>query len=102
MSAELTIVGEGGFRPRHFDLTEVSGKVDFGIVTIREDEFRALLHYFPVKGRASGRRQYSLSRLSLPGGKDYVIAMLRCAEQGGGEAQSAAHDLLEEVKPRWL
>lgn len=28
--------------------------------------------------------------------------MLRCAEQGGGEAQAAAHDLLDEVKPRWL
>lgn len=99
---EETKVGEGGSGPRQVDLAEVHGKVDFGIVTILEDEFRALLYHFPVESRAKGRRWYSLSRLSLLGGGNYLIAMVRCAEQGGGEAQAAAHDLLDEVKPRWL
>lgn len=31
-----------------------------------------------------------------------MIAVLRCIEQGNGEAQSAAHDLLEDLAPHWL
>lgn len=51
---EETRLREGGSGPRQVDLAEVRGKVDFGIVAIREDEFRALLHYFPVESRAKG------------------------------------------------
>ncbi|WP_224248150.1 TIR domain-containing protein [Hyalangium gracile] len=83
-------------------LNEVKGKVDFGIITIREDEFEAVLARFPSVGRVSGRRHYNLRQVDFPGGDSYLIAVLRCIEQGNGEAQSAAHDLLEELAPRWL
>jgi predicted nucleotide-binding protein/nucleoside phosphorylase len=83
-------------------LTEVQGKVDFGIITVREDEFEAVLARFPSTGRVSGRRHYNLCQVDLPGGGSYLGAVLRCIEQGNGEAQSAAHDLLEELKPQWL
>jgi nucleoside phosphorylase len=83
-------------------LTEVKGKVDFGIITIREDEFEAVLRRFPEAGRVSGRRQYNLRRVELAGGASYLVAVLRCIEQGSGEAQSAAHDLLEDLNPQWL
>ena len=78
------------------------GKVDFGILTIREDEFEAVLNRFPPIGRVSGRRQYNISQVLLPDGGSYLIAVVRCIEQGTGEAQSAAHDLLEDLKPHWL
>ncbi len=83
-------------------LADVQGKVDFGIITIREDEFEAVLTRFPAAGRVSGRRHYNLRRVELPGGGAYLGAVLRCIEQGNGEAQSAAHDLLEDLKPQWL
>lgn len=83
-------------------LADVKGKVDFGIITIREDEFEAVLHRFPAAGRVSGRRQYNLRRVELPGGGSYLVAVLRCIEQGNGEAQSAAQDLLEDLSPQWL
>ncbi|WP_224372649.1 protein kinase domain-containing protein [Hyalangium versicolor] len=83
-------------------LTEVKGKVDFGIITIREDEFEAVLQRFPEAGRVSGQRQYNLRRVELTGGASYLVAVLRCIEQGNGEAQSAAHDLLEDLNPQWL
>jgi predicted nucleotide-binding protein/nucleoside phosphorylase len=83
-------------------LKDVQGKVDFGIITIREDEFEAVLTRFPAAGRVAGRRHYNLCRVDLPGGGSYLGAVLRCIEQGNGEAQSAAHDLLEDLKPHWL
>jgi nucleoside phosphorylase/tetratricopeptide (TPR) repeat protein len=88
--------------PLQLDLAEVRGKVDFGIISIREDEFEAVLEHFPVTGRTTGRRQYNLSRIDLAAGGAYLLAMIRCVEQGGGEAQAAAHDLLDELNPRWL
>jgi serine/threonine protein kinase/nucleoside phosphorylase len=81
---------------------EVKGTVDFGIITIREDEFEAVLHHFPEAGRVTGRRQYNLRRVELANGDSYLVAVLRCIEQGNGEAQSAAHDLLEDLNPQWL
>jgi hypothetical protein len=42
-------------------LTELQGKVDFGIITIREDEFEAVLARFPSVGRVSGRGNYEPS-----------------------------------------
>jgi hypothetical protein len=41
-------------------LTDIQGKVDFGIITIREDEFEAMLARLPAAGRVSGRRHYNL------------------------------------------
>jgi nucleoside phosphorylase len=83
-------------------LSDVKGKVDFGIITIREDEFEAVLERLPKYARVTGRRQYNLRRVELPGGEAYLVAVIRCVEQGLGEAQSAAHDLLEEMDPQWL
>ncbi|MDY7227380.1 tetratricopeptide repeat protein [Hyalangium rubrum] len=84
-------------------LSDARGKVDFGIITIREDEFEAVLARLPHHvGRVKGRRQYNLRRVPLPGGDSYLVAVLRCIEQGTGEAQSAAHDLLEDLDPPWL
>jgi hypothetical protein len=56
----------------------VTGKVDFGIITIREDEFEAVLEKFPDEIEiVSGRRQYNLRRLKLSDGKTYLR---QCAE----------------------
>ena len=81
------------------------GKVDFAILTIRDDEYQAVLDRFPPFTRAKGRRVYNLHRLDLPlstGGGSYLVAVLRCIEQGNAEALDAARDVLEELAPRWL
>ncbi len=83
-------------------LTDVKGKVDFGIITIREDEFEAVLARFPSAGRVSGQRHYNLRRVELADGGSYLVAVVRCIEQGNGDAQSVAHDLLVELNPQWV
>lgn len=85
------------------DAAEVKGKVDFGIITIREDELAAVLEKLSdVIGTATGRRLYNLRRVETVRGDAYTVAILRCAEQGNSEAQDAARDLMEELDPQWL
>lgn len=84
------------------NLADVNGKVDFGILTIREDEFAAVLERFPPSNLVSGQRHYNLCRVELPRGESYLVAVLRCVEQGNGEAQDAARDMLEDLAPAWL
>src|SRR5262249_33711336 len=82
--------------------TPHKGEVDFAILTIRDDELQAVLDRFPPFGRAKGRRVYNLHRFDLPAGGAYLVAVLKCIEQGNTEAQDAARDVLEELAPRWL
>jgi nucleoside phosphorylase len=83
-------------------LADIKGKVDFGILTIREDEFEAVLERFPPFASVRGRRVYNLHRFPLPKGGSYLVVLVRCIEQGNAEALDAARDLLEELAPQWL
>jgi nucleoside phosphorylase len=84
------------------DIADLRGKVDFGIITIRENELDAVLARFPRGETAEGRRRYRIRSLPLPGGESYTVAVVRCAEQGTTDALSAARDLLEDLDPAWL
>jgi nucleoside phosphorylase len=89
--------------PSTTDVHEWKGKIDFGIITIREDEFEAMLQRVPDElGIASGRRQYNIRRLATDQEDAYTVAIVRCAGQGNGEAQQVANALLDELTPRWL
>jgi len=75
--------------------------IDIGILTIREDEFKAVLKCFPddpdiLKTR---HREYALRTTDAGGGKRYRLAVVRQLEQGNGEAQEAARDLIDDVSP---
>lgn len=77
--------------------------IDVGILTIRDDEFRAVLDAFPEDaGIYPGRREYTLRYTDAGKGERYTLAILRQIEQGNGEAQDAARDLLEDVNPSLL
>jgi len=80
----------------------VKGTVDFGILTIREDEFEAVLERMPPQATVKGRRTYNLHRMELVEGGSYLVAIVRCIEQGNTETLDATRDLLEELAPRWL
>lgn len=46
------------------------------------------------------RREYTLRHAQLRSGERYTLAILRQIEQGNGEAQSAARDLIDDLAPR--
>jgi nucleoside phosphorylase len=77
-------------------------QVDIGIVTVRDDEFRAVLDVFPSEaGIAEGKhRKYALRRAEAGNGQHYTIAVLRLVEKGQGEAQAAARDLIDDLAPK--
>lgn len=78
--------------------------IDVGILTIREDEFRAVLQAFPdAHGIYKGRhREYALRTADAGHDARYRLAILREVEQGNGEAQEAARDLIDDLQPSLL
>jgi len=82
--------------------SELKGKIDFGIITIRKDEFEAVLKKFPENETIKGERDYIFSEVKINENEKYKIAIVRCHEQGEGEAQSTAHDLIMDLQPQWL
>ncbi|GEM_PF-2111967 len=84
------------------DTQDLKGKVDFGVITVREDEFEAILKRLPTQRLIHGRLTYALSTLTTTNDDEYQIASVRCPEQGNVHGQSVAHTLIEELDPQWL
>lgn len=83
-------------------ISSIKGKVDFGIITVREDEFRAVLKRIVPEDDAEGNRRYAVSRIQISADEQYLAAVVRCSEQGEGEGQDVARDLIEDLDPQWL
>jgi nucleoside phosphorylase len=81
---------------------DLKGWVDFGIITIRDDEFRAILQRFPQHYHAEGERNYVISRIETLDLDQYIVAIVRCLEHGPGVAQDTARDLISDFDPHWL
>jgi nucleoside phosphorylase len=82
----------------------LKGRVHFGIITVRPDEFRAVLSRFRPEQNdvVSGELEYNISRVMALNGQTYTCAMVRSLEQGNQHAQRVANALIEELAPRWL
>ena len=81
---------------------DIKGKVDFGIITIREDEFAAVLKRFHPRDHAQGERLYGITETPTSSTESYLVATVRCIEQGTGEAQNVANDLINDLDPNWI
>jgi internalin A len=94
--------GEAAPRRARPAVSPYRGKVDFGILTIREDENAAVLRRFDKVVTDKQQRVYRIRTLKLPSGGAYTLAVLRCLEQGNTDAQAAANAILEDLAPRFL
>jgi nucleoside phosphorylase len=71
---------------------------DVAIITIREDEYRAILSRFPTDD-VEGTRLYSITSVRV----GEVVCRVACAascEQGSGSAQDLARDMIDELDPQ--
>lgn len=82
--------------------SDVRGAIDFGILTVRADEYKALLDHFPDRQTVKGRAYYEYSQVDIAGGDRVGVAVARCLEQGQGPAGDAARDLIEDLDPGWI
>jgi len=106
-SAEQVSRGDAGAaatpQPRQASMNRGSApRVDIGILTIRDDEFRAVLAAFPDRAgtHKGASREYTLCHADAGDDQRYRIAVSRLIEQGNGEAQDAARDLIDDLSPR--
>jgi nucleoside phosphorylase len=81
---------------------DVKRRVDFGIITVREDEFAAVLRRFGQQDLLKLRRSYVITQTATKTGVSYLVGLVRCADQGTAEAQSAATDMISDLDPQWL
>jgi nucleoside phosphorylase/Leucine-rich repeat (LRR) protein len=101
-ASSRSVVGAAASRHPPSTVNQYRGKIDFGILTIREDENRAVLSRFPKVVTEEQQRRYRIRRLSLARGGAYTLAVLRCVEQGTTDALQAARDLLEDLAPKFI
>lgn len=81
----------------------LKGEVDFVIITVREDEHKAILKRFPSHGIYDGlNRSYSICQVLLEDDSFYLVAVVRSIEQGEGHGQDVARDAIEDLDPQWI
>jgi len=78
-------------------------QVDFAIITMREDEFKAVWQRFPAKAQTgSSGRVYRIAQIKTKTGKNCTVAIARCVEQGNVAAQQIANDVISDLDPQVL
>jgi nucleoside phosphorylase len=78
-------------------------QVDFAIITIREDEFEAVLQRFPQKPQdGPSGRTYGISEVKTQAGQNCNVAIVSCVEQGTDSAQLVASDVINDLDPQML
>ena len=82
---------------------ELRGSVDVGIITIREDEFEAVLRRFSSRQHVKGSgSDYEFAEASTTAGGKLRIVIARSAEQGQSAAQALASTMISDLAPKWI
>ena len=85
---------------------DYNGKVDYGIISIRHDEFASAFDKrFKIKSTAindSKTRRYSISEIEDKSKKNCCVALVRCTAQGHVAAFQVAGEMIEDLNPKWL
>jgi nucleoside phosphorylase len=78
-------------------------QVDFAIITIRADEFAAVIQRFPSKvHKGTSGRIYGLCQIQTKTGNDCIVALGRSGGQGNDAAQQIANDMINDLNPQML
>ena len=83
-------------------IEDIKGKVDFAIISIRDDEYQAVVSRMENLKTVEGKRYYRVTRIEASGGRSYLVAVICANEQGTGEAQNLARDIIDDLDPQWI
>lgn len=79
-----------------------SNRVDFAVITIREDESEAVLRRLEPTGLDDRERRYRTGTILIDGGARRTFALVRCPEQGEQVALDVTRDVISDVDPHWI
>ena len=79
------------------DVESFKGKTDFGIISIREDEFLAVLERFAPDRYAMGSQRYEIGRVRTNGGGYYTVAAVRCVHERGAAPGAAGRRVVQAL-----
>lgn len=83
--------------------SSLRGHVDIGIITIREDEFEAMLDRFQSRRHVKGTgSDYQYSRVQTQADEELRVVVARSPAQGQGAAQALASSMITDLAPRWI
>jgi nucleoside phosphorylase len=89
--------------PDELMASSLRGQIDIGILTMKTEEFRAVLDRFRRRRRVLGTgSNYNYARVTTARNEELRIAIGRTAMQGQGPAQALASSMLRDLNPRWL
>ena len=81
----------------------LKGKIDIGIITIRVDEFQAMLDCFPKRRLLKGAaRLYHYARVRTAAKEELKVVVSRSPEQGTGATQALANNMISDLGVRWI
>jgi nucleoside phosphorylase len=86
-----------------FPAASLKGQIDIGIITIREDEFEAVLDRFPLRREVDGTgSNYSYSSVQTKMNESLRVAVTRSPQQGQTFAQAIAFAMINDLAPKWI
>ncbi|MBI3272014.1 MAG: hypothetical protein HYZ53_23675 [Planctomycetes bacterium] len=88
---------------RAMQFSDLKGRVDVGIITIRQDEYDAVYdRLFEPNATEGGHRTYSISTVTTRDGSKRTVCLVKSISQGNGPAQDATRDMIEDLNPQWI
>jgi nucleoside phosphorylase len=79
-------------------------RADIGVITMREDEFVAVLRQFKPYGTVTKSRPYEVASLETLSEDPihYDVILTRCLEQGPNTAAAVVSDMIKDFTPEWI
>ena len=84
------------------NISEIRGSVDVCVISVRTDEFQALLTRIPPIGDVNGRRRYAIGVIETETCDNCRVALICSEGQGHSEAQATTEAVIEDLDPRWI
>lgn len=82
---------------------KLKGQIDFAIITIRPDEYEAVLKQFsPLSPVIGGNQFYEYASIRTAHHFSTTVAVVRAYDQGHVAGFSVARSMIDELQPRWL
>lgn len=84
-------------------IESVKGKVDFAVITIRQDEYQAVLERLPDRTSVvGGTWYYEYGSIQNKYGEHIRVAVARTSGPGHGAAQQTAYNIVADLSPKWM